>query len=54
MTLLERLSHFRLAATSQEDERSAEDLINEMTPYELLAEISEALAFAGVSFNMEF
>ena len=46
MTLLERIIYFRRAACSQDDERTDEELINAMTPFELLSEISGAIEFS--------
>lgn len=54
MTLLDRIEHFISAAHPEDDLRTAEDHINYMTPYQLLAEISDALEHAGVTFNTEF
>lgn len=54
MTLAERIVYFKAASLPQGDSRDAEELINQMTPYELLAEISDALETAGVDFNLDF
>lgn len=55
MTLLERISYFIEAAHSQEDaENEVEQIINRMTPYQLICELSDALEHAGVTFNTRF
>ena len=54
MTLLDRIEHFIHAAQAQGDKTTAEEVSNEMTPYQLLAEISDALEHAGVSFNTDW
>lgn len=51
MTLLDRIEHFIHASQAQGDKTTAEEIINDMTPYQLLAEISDALEQAGVTFN---
>ena len=54
MTLLERITHFVEAAQSQDATETAEDIINQMTPYQLLVEISDALEHTGIVFNKDF
>lgn len=54
MTLLERIEYFVAAAQSQDDPQFPEDIINNMTPHQLLSEISDALQHAGVVFNKEW
>jgi ABC-type phosphate transport system ATPase subunit len=54
MTLYERVAHFQRAATTQEDERTNEELINTLTPAELLKEISSALEYAPLDFNTKW
>ena len=54
MTLLDRIEHFIHAAQAQGDKTTAEEVINEMTPYQLLVEISEALERAGVACNTDW
>ncbi len=54
MTLKDRISYFVEASQGQDNPETVEDIINRMTPYQLLAEISEALEFAGVTFNKDW
>ena len=59
VTLLQRIVHFERAAVSQDDERTDEELINQLTPYELLDRISDALEYADavlgrVGFNQDW
>ena len=54
MTLLERIEHFVKAAQSQEDPRTAEDVINEMTLYDLLERLDDAFRTAGINFNEDW
>ena len=54
MTLLQRIERFKRAAQSQDDDTPVEDIINRMTPYELLSEISEALDMANITLNEDF
>ena len=54
MTLLERIEYFVEAAQSQEDLRTAEEVINEMTPYDLLARLDDAFRAAGITFNKDW
>ena len=54
MTLLDRIEHFVHAAYVLQDKTEAEEIINNMTTYQLLTEISEALEHAGVAFNTDW
>lgn len=54
MTLMDRIGHFIEAAQGQDDPETGEDIVNRMTPYQLLSEISEALEHAGVTFNKDW
>ena len=51
MSLLFRLVHFERAGCSQDDERTDEELINRLTPYELLEKISDALELSGIEIT---
>ena len=54
MTLLQRIEHFALAAMAQDDPTPVEEVVNAMTPHQLLSEISDALQRAGVYFDKGF
>ena len=54
MTLEERIHQFINASTGQDDDREPSEIVDQMTPSELLSEISDALKHAGISFNLEF
>ena len=51
MTLLESIEGDIRAGQAQGCKIPAEEFINDMTPYELLYKISDALERAGVRFN---
>ena len=54
MTLYERIEHFILASMAQDDPTTVEEIVDSMSPSQLLCEISDALEHAGVVFNTEF
>lgn len=54
MTLYERIAHFTAAGMSQEDPTPVHEVIDRMSPSDLLAEISDALERAGITFNTDF
>jgi hypothetical protein len=54
MTLLDRIEYFILASMTQDDPGGPDEVVNLMTPHELLSAISDALEHAGVTFNKDF
>lgn len=54
MTLLERIEYFTRASVNQDDDREDSELINSLSLYDLLTEISSALENAGIDFNTNF